>query len=318
LSKTRYCFASVCVDSEIPLPLLPSHPDGGSAELTLIDAGSTNALPSCWSLADLVVNPSSDDGGLELWRSEEQYLLRYIRSFDLVFSPSNRIAHIFLDPESDRATVEHLLLDQAVPRILGHFGHLMLHASAVEVDGRALCFVAPSGAGKSTLAAMLAATGRRVLADDVVRVDLADSGVVIHPGYPSLRLWADSALFLRPGQVVNHARMAEYSSKRVYRLGEESSGFGTCALAALILLSDRDGDHGATPHLRSLPPAAALMRLMAQSFALHVGESRMLRDRLRRMAAVCTVSQPRELVFARDYAARQDLLQALRPVLGSS
>jgi hypothetical protein len=77
-------------------------------------------------------------------------------------------------------------------------GLLALHASAVEVGGRALAIVGPSGAGKSTLAALLCAEGARLVADDVLRVDATGAGAVCYPGTRGLRL-RPAATSLRRG-----------------------------------------------------------------------------------------------------------------------
>ncbi|HVF93568.1 MAG TPA: HprK-related kinase A, partial [Sphingomonas sp.] len=49
---------------------------------------------------------------------------------------------------------------------LGGRRYLLLHASAVERDGRAVLMSGESGAGKSTLAALLAASGWRFMGDE--------------------------------------------------------------------------------------------------------------------------------------------------------
>lgn len=81
--------------------------------------------------------------------------------------------------------------------VLGHFlrrrGALCLHASAVLLDGRCAVFAGPAGAGKSTLAAALARKGRRILAEDVCRIERDGAGFVVQPGYPRIRLWDDAA-----------------------------------------------------------------------------------------------------------------------------
>lgn len=66
---------------------------------------------------------------------------------------------------------------------LGQRRYLLLHASAVERDGRALLMTGESGAGKSTLAALLATRGWRLMGDEFALVDLADG--LIHP-FPRL------------------------------------------------------------------------------------------------------------------------------------
>lgn len=55
---------------------------------------------------------------------------------------------------------------------LGWRQHLLLHASAVERDGRAILMVGESGSGKSTLAAMLGEGDWRFLGDEFALLDL--------------------------------------------------------------------------------------------------------------------------------------------------
>ena len=54
---------------------------------------------------------------------------------------------------------------------LGQRRYLLLHASVVERDGRALVMTGISGAGKSTLAALLGARGWRLMGDEFALVD---------------------------------------------------------------------------------------------------------------------------------------------------
>lgn len=62
---------------------------------------------------------------------------------------------------------------------LGERHFLLLHAAAVERDGKAIILTGESGSGKSTLAALLGESGWRLLADEFVLID-PDSGLV-HP-----------------------------------------------------------------------------------------------------------------------------------------
>ena len=66
---------------------------------------------------------------------------------------------------------------------LGQRRYLLLHASAVERDGKALLMTGLSGAGKSTLAALLMARGWRLMGDEFALVDPATG--LIH-GFPRL------------------------------------------------------------------------------------------------------------------------------------
>jgi HprK-related kinase A len=70
---------------------------------------------------------------------------------------------------------------------LGHKRHLLLHAAAVEREGRAVLMTGHSGAGKSTLAALLGERGWRFLGDEFALVDLEDGRVHPFPRPVSLK-----------------------------------------------------------------------------------------------------------------------------------
>jgi hypothetical protein len=77
----------------------------------------------------------------------------------------------------------------------------VLHASAVAVDGGAVVFVGDKGYGKSTTAAALYARGHRLVADDLVAIDLEDSSAPrVIPGYPMFKLWPESVESLGWGE----------------------------------------------------------------------------------------------------------------------
>lgn len=57
-------------------------------------------------------------------------------------------------PGLDNALLEYMLTGDAFYRLLLKFSGMMLHASAVELDGKAYLFSAPSGTGKSTHASL--------------------------------------------------------------------------------------------------------------------------------------------------------------------
>jgi HprK-related kinase A len=70
---------------------------------------------------------------------------------------------------------------------LGARRYLLLHASAVERDGRAVLMTGISGAGKSTLATLLAARGWRFMGDEFALLDPATGLVHAFPRLISLK-----------------------------------------------------------------------------------------------------------------------------------
>ncbi|WP_313809362.1 HprK-related kinase A [Sphingobium sp.] len=70
---------------------------------------------------------------------------------------------------------------------LGWRRHLLLHASSVEKDGRALVMTGESGSGKSTLAAQLGERGWRLMGDEFALLDLETGAVLPFPRLVSLK-----------------------------------------------------------------------------------------------------------------------------------
>jgi HprK-related kinase A len=70
---------------------------------------------------------------------------------------------------------------------LGWRRHVLLHASCVERDGRALVMTGASGSGKSTLAAMLGERGWRLMGDEFALLGLASGEIFAFPRLISLK-----------------------------------------------------------------------------------------------------------------------------------
>jgi len=78
---------------------------------------------------------------------------------------------------------QRLLFAQVLPLTAALRGTLLLHASAVELGGRAYAFSAASGTGKTSTALHLVGAGATLITDDVLAVTVSDT-VVAHPGAP--------------------------------------------------------------------------------------------------------------------------------------
>ena len=77
--------------------------------------------------------------------------------------------------------------------LLHQRGEIVLHASAVRVNEKAVLFCGPSGAGKSTLAAALAQRGFPLVADDLCAITLAAvAAPMVQPDGRHLKLWAQA------------------------------------------------------------------------------------------------------------------------------
>ena len=98
-------------------------------------------------------------------------------------------------PESDAsaADIPIFILGTVFGILLHQREQIVLHASAVRVNGKAVLFCGPSGAGKSTLAAALAQHGYPLVTDDFCTIALNGSGPpLVHPDGRQLKLWAQA------------------------------------------------------------------------------------------------------------------------------
>ncbi|MFT6008210.1 HprK-related kinase A [Parasphingorhabdus sp.] len=77
---------------------------------------------------------------------------------------------------------------------LGWRRHLLLHASSVEKDGKALIMTGLSGSGKSTLSAMLAERGWRFMGDEFALLSLDTGEIFPFPRLISLKNQAIAAM----------------------------------------------------------------------------------------------------------------------------
>lgn len=105
--------------------------------------------------------------------------------------PSVRIAGDFMLPEAAPMALRHGLLaaemGMNLQMALGWRRHLLIHASAVERDGRVLVMSGESGSGKSTLAAMLGERGWRLLGDEFALLDPVSGTIAPFPRLVSLK-----------------------------------------------------------------------------------------------------------------------------------
>ena len=166
--------------SEIELPGVPEASPRGTPEV-IIRLGS---VPE--------ETPAPDDLGPACEAGPGQFLL----SIDKVaryFVRDGREIVVDPLPGANRLEVRLFLKGSAFGALLHQRGLVPLHASAVRVGTGCVAFLGDTRSGKSTLAAFLRRRGYQVLCDDGCPFEvLAESQAVIWPGFPRIKLWADS------------------------------------------------------------------------------------------------------------------------------
>ncbi len=147
---------------------------------------------------------------------------------------------------------------------LGWRQHLLLHASAVERDGRALVMVGASGSGKSTLAALLGESDWRLMGDEFALLGLDSGTIHAFPRMVSLKNEAVAEMARRiPAERFGPliAGTPKGSIRHLIPRVDAVARMDEPAMPALLLFPEFGGE----PGLRALPPSEAFLRLTDSS-----------------------------------------------------
>jgi len=180
--ENRYLAFGLTIESEIACPMLMEAPLAFNPVDVHIRYG---VVP------ENLEKPTAK--GVLYQARPNQFLLRLEKIAAFLISNGSEV-QIQRAPEATDDEVLLFLFGSAFGALLHQRGLLVLHASAIDTEHGAVLFVGQSGNGKSTLAAALHKRGYRILADDVCALALDSAGQpVVLPGFPQLKLWADTA-----------------------------------------------------------------------------------------------------------------------------
>jgi hypothetical protein len=240
-----YRISGLSVASEIALPGVIAGAPGLMPQVTIRRGRVPQNLPHAGA-----AGPTWQIAG-------KQFLLRIP---DIARFLLNSGSQIVVEPESGAtaADIPIFILGTVFGILLHQREQIVLHASAVRVNGRAVLFCGSSGAGKSTLAAALAQRGYPLVTDDVCTLTLDDAGApLVHPDGRQLKLWA---------QAIDRLNLAQQRGERVRQSLEkfyvEPGEVFTepLALGAVYVLREARPPHAAGIERPNAVDAALLLR----------------------------------------------------------
>lgn len=158
-----------CIESTIPIPELHEVADG---------IPSWRFRRECTPPSDLrdatMRHRWQDAGGSTTFRyasnREGEGRLTFPEIGDYLIAPDGTRITAHASSAIPDSIVRQILIDQVLPRTVAQAGNIVLHASAVAINGVCLALVGRSGSGKSTFAADLVARGATPITDDALLV----------------------------------------------------------------------------------------------------------------------------------------------------
>ncbi|MEI9992439.1 MAG: hypothetical protein WDM86_20695 [Rhizomicrobium sp.] len=195
-----YAIAGLRLGSEIELPgVIGSEPQADAPDIQI----RIGEVPE--RLSDAALSGPT-------WQIDRQRFLLRVPNVARFLVSDGREIRVAPDGDTPFAEIAIFLSGTVLGILLHQRTHVVLHASAVEVGGKAILFCGPSGAGKSTLAAALNKRGYPLISDDFCAIRFATDGQPhALPDGRSLKLWAEATKWLdmRPGASVR-AQLKKY------------------------------------------------------------------------------------------------------------
>jgi hypothetical protein len=166
------------------------------------------------------------------------------------------------DPSVDEDYLRPFIFGPALAVLLHQKGVIVLHASAVDINGEAVAFLGDSGYGKSTLAVALQSLGHPMVTDDTLSVDVAEK-ITVNRGLPLLRLFDDVSEVFRddPGVGEMLYRSPVKNFYQIHRWTEESS----LKLKCIYVLEKTD-----EVSISPLKDTDGLLNLIKNSFLINI------------------------------------------------
>jgi hypothetical protein len=274
-----YLYCDITLTSNTVLPdLFQTNMGGGGLNFTLKKARE-QLSDMTWSHYWYAKN---GEPVLLYCKRDSYHLLRFPGMADFQISENAKKISCYPSLGLPLETLQHLLLDQILPRCLAQEGRIMLHASGVKLSQGMILFIGDSGAGKSTLAGNFHLTGFPAISDDCLWIKERNGEIVAVPTYTGLRLWDDSLEFLIPHGQASRS-MAHYSRKKRVNLNEAAnfhteSGLRVVAMIELI----PGGQHSASKVLlERLPHREAFIKMLKQTFQLDLKDMERVKNHVR-------------------------------------
>jgi hypothetical protein len=273
--------------------------------------GTDPTRETLWYTTD--IQDAEGNPALKIWKgnSSGDYFIRYTHGLAFRLNAElSRVCVLRSRPLSDE-DVAPFLLGPVLGIVLRLRGVTSLHASAVEIGGKAVAFVGVPGAGKSTTAAIFAQNGYSVLTDDIVALEKHESEFLVHPGYPFLNLLPRSLALLRGFTEVTE-EADRYAEKRQLMLDGHERRFekDMLPLGAVYFLAERSNDASKTT-VSAISAQEALIALVSNTYANKMLDQEMRAREFNALGELVRLVPMRRVAAAARAANLDDFFQVI-------
>jgi hypothetical protein len=224
--------------------------------------------------------------------------------FDFVVHPAGARIDVYTGTTAHPDTAYTYLISQVISVALLQRGIESLHASAVELDGKAYFLIGESGFGKSTLTAALLRRGARVITDDLLVLERRGDVFFAVPGATRIKLNPQTAASL--GVDLEGTPMIDGSGKDVIVLPRHLTVDEPVPVGRILILQPGAGSIA----LRPATAAEATHALLAATFnPLHTEPAR-LESLLRNARSIASATDVFFLDVPRDLTLLPDVIAA--------
>lgn len=181
----RYRAYGLAIDSDFAIDELEPR-ECGPCNLSICAA---KVAPPAIPFTGFRHHEITPDGDLLAYRDVGRFLVR-----------DAPVIEVDAEPGFDTRLIGLPLLGPVIACWFHRSGSLVLHGSAVAIEGRAHVFLGDKGSGKSTTAAALVVAGLPLVADDVVVLDRQAGGAItVRAAYPAMKLDKEMMAAFPPG-----------------------------------------------------------------------------------------------------------------------
>jgi len=272
----NYTAFGLRIESSRPIPGLDANLPQGDGRIDLrvnwggaltdrLDRGFSSEPPFFTS----TMKTAAGEPALRIWRAEGSghLLVRYTEGVEFLVDRSGESVWVNWSEVSTFEDAASFFLGPVMGLLLRFRGITCIHASAIELGGRAVLFAGEEGAGKSTTAAALSRRAHRVISDDIAALDESSEGLQVIPAFPYLSLWPDSVAVVY-GERKKLPEFSRNFEKRRLELAREGLGFQSAKLplGAVFFLEGVESTTGA-PLIEPLDAKESLVSLIVHSYA---------------------------------------------------